>query len=185
MHAVSWFLDTPSVPREGSSKGLVVPFYQTLPRRGRRQAPKTRSPTPANPSACDFRDPISCKLTVATPRARSSRSKGGLMNRRATTRMLIEIRIRHKPKPFAMRIRPPWSVGVTTAMGGEIVDIAALTTRFKHWTLHVRADRLEVEHPTPRHQAIKEQQRGNEELSPGFVRGIILQEWTTRLHTCK
>ncbi len=70
-----------------------------------------------------------------------------------------------------MRIRPPWSVGVTTAMGGEIVDIAASTTRSKDWTLHVRADRLEVEHPTPRqHQAIKEQQRGNEKLSLGFVR---------------
>ncbi len=93
------------------------------------------------------------------------------MNRRATTRIIIKIRIRHKPKPFAMRIRPPWSVGVTTAMGGEIVDIAASTTRSKDWTLHVRADRLEVEHPTPRqHQAIKEQQRGNEKLSLGFVR---------------
>jgi len=77
-------------------------------------------------------------------------------------------------------------VEVTTAMGGEIVDIAVSTTRSEYWTLHVRADRLEVEHQTPRqHQAIKEEQRGKEQLSLGFFNGTILQEMMTGLHTCK
>lgn len=69
------------------------------------------------------------------------------MKSRATTRMNMEMRIRHKPKPFAMRMRPPWSVGVTTAMGGEMVDIAASITKYYNRTLHVRADHLEVKQP--------------------------------------
>lgn len=52
------------------------------------------------------------------------------------------MRIRHKPKPFAMRMRPPWSVGVTTAMAGEMVDMAISSTGLKDCMLHVRAPTL-------------------------------------------
>lgn len=44
------------------------------------------------------------------------------MKSRAKTRMMVKIKTKHKPKPLVMRIKAPWSVGVTSEIGGNISD---------------------------------------------------------------
>lgn len=50
------------------------------------------------------------------------------MNRRANTRMMVKIKTRHNAKPLVMRTKAPWSVEVTSEIGGKMSDDIVATS---------------------------------------------------------
>ena len=148
----SAWVDVLSAPSREPRGTIDLALCQTPLKRGRTRAPSILWPRAVlSVSVYIFVD-FSRILTVATPIRRSSRSNGGLMNMRANTRMMVKIKTRHNPKPLVMRTKAPWSVAVTSEIGGKMSDDIVATSILRP-SLPVLADLGHVEFRTLREEA--------------------------------